>query len=199
MNTNPYQTPPPINTGVTRNYDFTIARATISPDGVNRSVILVNNQFPGPLIEANWGDMISVRVNNQITGPEEGTSIHWHGFLQKGTPYYDGAPALVQCPIAPGQSFTYSFLASLEGSSWYHSHFSAQYNGGLFGPIVVYGPETLPYDVDVGPVILSDWYHNDYYSLLQQIMTPGPNFTLVYSTNNLINGKMSILSFEMPS
>lgn len=47
-----------------------------------------------------------VKVNNKITGPEEGTALHWHGFLQKETPWYDGTPSVQQCPIAPGSSFT---------------------------------------------------------------------------------------------
>lgn len=100
-------------------------------------MILINGTFPGPLIEANWGDMINVTVDNQIL--DEGTSLHWHGFLQKETPWYDGVPSVQQCPIAPGQSFTYSFKADLYGTSWYHSHFSAQYADGLLGPMVVHG------------------------------------------------------------
>jgi Multicopper oxidase len=44
------------DTGVTRYYDLTIARQTLAPDGVTQSLITVNGQFPGPLIEANWGD-----------------------------------------------------------------------------------------------------------------------------------------------
>lgn len=99
-------------------------------------MILVNGSFPGPLIEANWGDIINVTVDNQL---DEGTSLHWHGFLQKETPWYDGVPSVQQCPIAPGHSFTYSFKADLYGTSWYHSHFSAQYADGLLGPIVVHG------------------------------------------------------------
>jgi FtsP/CotA-like multicopper oxidase with cupredoxin domain len=51
------------NTGVTRNYDW----------------MLVNGQFPGPLVEANWGDWIEVKVKNNLTELEEGTAIHWHG------------------------------------------------------------------------------------------------------------------------
>lgn len=47
-----------------------------------------------------------VEVTNNITGPEEGTSLHWHGMLQTGTPWYDGVPSVSQCPIAPGGSFT---------------------------------------------------------------------------------------------
>ncbi len=132
--TNPYTTVP--DTGVTRSYDFVVKRATIAPDGVERDVLLINDQFPGPLIEANWGDTIEVTVTNELAAPEEGTSFHWHGLLQKDSQWMDGVPGIMQCPIAPGQTFTYSFTADLYGTSWYHSHYSAQYAGGLFGPMV---------------------------------------------------------------
>ena len=42
---------------VTRYYDFTVSRGTLSPDGVAQSMITVNGQFTGPTIYANWGDM----------------------------------------------------------------------------------------------------------------------------------------------
>jgi hypothetical protein len=42
--------------GVTRYYEWTVARSTLAPDGVPVDVMLVNGEFPGPLIEANWGD-----------------------------------------------------------------------------------------------------------------------------------------------
>lgn len=64
-----------------------------------------------------------------------------------------------QCPIAPGSSFTYRFRAELYGTTWYHSHYSAQYAGGLHGPLIVHGPKNADYDIDVGPVFISDWYH----------------------------------------
>ncbi len=101
--------------------------------------MLINHQFPGPLVEANWGDTIQVRVTNNIKSPEEGTSVHWHGLLQKLTPWYDGVPSVSQCPIAPGSTFTYAFRADSYGTSWYHSHVSAQYIDGIFGPLVIYG------------------------------------------------------------
>ena len=69
--------------------------------------------------------------------------MHWHGFLQTNNNHNDGVPGVNQCPIAPGQSFTYTFKAELSGSSWYHTHYSAQYAGGAVGPIVVYGPWNL--------------------------------------------------------
>ena len=42
------------DTGVTRTYDMTVAYQTIAPDGVTRNGLVVNGQFPGPLVEANW-------------------------------------------------------------------------------------------------------------------------------------------------
>ncbi|KAI2472274.1 putative multicopper oxidase [Annulohypoxylon bovei var. microspora] len=186
---NPYTDAP--QTGVTRRYDFNISRSVIAPDGYEKRVLLVNDQFPGPLIEANWGDWIEVKVTNSISDdPPEGTAIHWHGFLQTGTPWMDGVPGVSQCPIPPGSSFTYRFRAELYGSSWYHSHYSAQYAGGLQGPIVVHGPRNVDYDVDLGPIMVGDWWHDDYYAVVKQVMTPG-GVGQTFSDNNLINGKMN--------
>lgn len=185
--TSPYTQSP--TTGIIRSYDFTVSRGAISPDGYQREVLLVNGAFPGPTIEANWGDSIQVTLHNNITGPEEGTALHWHGFLQTATPWEDGVPGIDQCPVAPGKTYTYSFKAELYGTSWYHSHYSSQYSGGALGPIVVYGPTNKAYDIDIGPVMLSDWYHRSYDDLVAQTM--GSNQPPVFSDNNLINGKMN--------
>jgi FtsP/CotA-like multicopper oxidase with cupredoxin domain len=61
--------------------------------------------------------------------------------------WFDGVPGVQQCPIAPNGTFTYSFLADLYGTSWWHSHYSAQYNAGIFGPMIIHGPQTTPYDI----------------------------------------------------
>lgn len=176
--------------GQERTYDFTIARGTIAPDGYEKDVLLINGQFPAPTIEANWGDFITVTVNNDITGPEEGTALHWHGLLQTGTPWEDGVPAVSQCPIAPGKSLTYHFKADLYGTSWYHSHYSAQYAGGLFGPMIIYGPKSADYDIDLGPILLTDYYHQSYYDLVEEVMGTDLKKIAPKSDNNLINGKM---------
>lgn len=159
-------------------------------------MLLINDQFPAPLIEANWGDTIQVTVHNAISNAiedgipvdQEGTSLHWHGLLQKETPYFDGVPGVQQCPIAPEQDFVYTFSADLYGTSWYHSHFSAQYAGGSFGPMIIHGPSSAPYDIDIGPVMISDWNHQDYYRLVEQAVEPTQ--PIVFSNNTLINGKM---------
>ena len=50
----------------------------------------------------------------------------------------------------------YRFKADLHGTSWYHSHYSAQYVGGLLGPMIIHGPDHVSYDLDLGPVMVSD-------------------------------------------
>ncbi|KAF2675303.1 hypothetical protein BT63DRAFT_365564 [Microthyrium microscopicum] len=173
------------DTGVTVSYDLTVSYQNIAPDGVVKNGLVINGGFPGPLIEANWGDTIQVTVHNNLT--DEGTSLHWHGLLQVGTPWYDGVPSVSQCPIAPGATMVYTFKAEQYGSSWYHSHYSAQYSGGALGPIVIHGPKLGDYDVDIGPVMVTDWYHSDYFTLVNETMQGGAPV----SNNNLINGKMN--------
>lgn len=114
-NANPYKSCP--LTGATRSYDFTVAECDIRPDGVEtKKAVCVNGQFPGPLIEANYGDPIRVKVTNKLH--DEGTSMHWHGFLQTGMNQMDGVPGVSQCPIAPNDTMTYEFRAELYGSAW---------------------------------------------------------------------------------
>ncbi|KAF1999723.1 multicopper oxidase [Amniculicola lignicola CBS 123094] len=173
------------DTGVTRTYDMNVAYQTIAPDGVTRNGLTINGQFPGPLVEANWGDWLLFRVTNDLT--DEGTAIHAHGLLQTGTPWYDGVPAVAQCPITPnGGTLDLLFRADRYGTSWYHSHYSAQYSGGAHGPLIVYGPKHAEYDIDIGPILLEDWFHADYYSLVENVMAG----SFPPSNNNLINGKM---------
>jgi FtsP/CotA-like multicopper oxidase with cupredoxin domain len=130
-----------------------------------------------------------INVKNEIE--DEGTAIHWHGILQKGTPYMDGVPGFGQCPIAPGSSFTYRFQADLYGTSWYHSHWSSQYGSGLIGPMIIYGPNQTNCDEDLGPIMVGDWYHDYYTTVLDALFQPLPAVNIPASDNNLINGKNS--------
>lgn len=174
------------DTGEVRRYDWTVHRQVMAPDGVVKEGIFVNGQYPGPLLEANWGDWIEVTVRNGLE--DEGTTIHWHGLLQKETPWYDGVPGASQCPIAPGKTFTYRFRADSFGTSWWHAHYSAQYSDGVFGPMIIYGPNHVKYDIDVGPVMINDYYHDTYVENLKESL--GQRVT-PRSDNNLINGKMN--------
>jgi FtsP/CotA-like multicopper oxidase with cupredoxin domain len=132
------------------------------------------------------GDWILLKVTNELT--DEGTTLHAHGLLQTETPWFDGVPAVSQCPIIPnGGTFDMLFRADRYGTSWYHSHYSAQYSAGAHGPMVIHGPKHEEYDIDIGPVVLEDWFHADYYSLVNDTM----NGRFPLSDNNLINGRMN--------
>jgi FtsP/CotA-like multicopper oxidase with cupredoxin domain len=64
--------------------------------------------------------MIVVDVKNHLPGLE--TALHWHGQLQRGSPYMDGVPMITQCPIQSETHFRYKFHASYPGTHFYHSH-----------------------------------------------------------------------------
>jgi FtsP/CotA-like multicopper oxidase with cupredoxin domain len=112
-NCDPYTDYP--HTGVIRSYDFIVKKGRGAPDGYEQDLLLINDQYPGPLIEANWGDTIQVTVHNELE--DEGTAMHWHGLLQKESQWMDGVPGVSQCPIPPGKTFTYTFIADLYGTS----------------------------------------------------------------------------------
>jgi FtsP/CotA-like multicopper oxidase with cupredoxin domain len=96
----------------------------------------------------------------------------------------DGVPSLTQCPIAPGESYTYKWRAEEYGSGWYHSHFYVQAWDGFFGGIIINGPATANYGVDLGHIFLNDWYHSTADELVLEAATSGPPTAI----NGLING-----------
>jgi hypothetical protein len=100
----------------TRHYRFTVSDMEVNPDGVYRPMILINGQFPGPLIECNDGDRLVIDVENQSVNA---TSFHWHGLYQNGSNWMDGTIGVTQCPIAPGGNFTYDFtISGQHGTYW---------------------------------------------------------------------------------
>lgn len=48
--------------------------------------------------------------------------MHWHGQHHVKTPYMDGVPYVSQCPILPGSTFRYDFIATEAGTHFWHSH-----------------------------------------------------------------------------
>ncbi|KAL9097158.1 MAG: hypothetical protein Q9165_000585 [Trypethelium subeluteriae] len=175
-------------TGNTVSYNLEITNTTCNPDGNGaRTCLLINKQYPGPTITANWGDTISVTVKNSMQ--DNGTGIHWHGIRQLNSNEQDGVAGITECPVAPGDTKTYTFLATQFGTSWYHSHFSAQYGDGVVGAIVINGPATANYDIDLGPYPVTDWYYSTAYQIEANTLTdlqsgnPGPA-----GDNILVNG-----------
>ncbi|KAI4726713.1 hypothetical protein E4T49_05551 [Aureobasidium sp. EXF-10728] len=145
-------------TGKTVPYNLEITETTCNPDG-NGTIpcFLINGMQPGPVITADWGDTLSITVKNSLKN--NGTGMHWHGIRQLNSVGSDGVGGITECPIPPGGSRTYTFLATQFGTSWYHSHYSSQYGMGITGTIIINGPATSNYDIDLGTFPVNDWYY----------------------------------------
>ncbi|KKY15402.1 putative multicopper oxidase [Diplodia seriata] len=184
------------DTGVVREYWFVVSDVTVSPDGVSRSAMAVNGSIPGPTIIADWGDTVRVHVTNDLTTSGNGSSIHWHGIRQNYTNQNDGVVSITQCPIAPGDSYTYEWKATQYGSSWYHSHIGLQAWEGVFGGIIINGPATSNYDEDLGMIFLNDWDHSTVDELYASAQANGPptldtgliNGTNTYNDSGTVTG-----------
>ena len=100
-----------------------------------RTIITINNRFPGPTLIVPKNAIVVVDVNNKLDS--ETTTIHWHGMHQRNTPWMDGVQHISQCGIPPSSSFRYIFRAYPAGTYWYHSHSGAQRTDGLFGALIV--------------------------------------------------------------
>lgn len=100
---------------------------------------------------------LGVHLTNSLQN--NGSGIHFHGIRQNWTDQMDGVPSITQCPVAPGDSYTYEWKAVQYGTGWYHSHFYVQAWNGVFGGILINGPASANYDVDLGHIFLNDWYH----------------------------------------
>ncbi|KAK0615565.1 Cupredoxin [Bombardia bombarda] len=183
-------------TGKTHIYNFEITEVDefVGPDGVAKhNAMLINGGYPGPEIKVNWGDRIDVTVTNKLEF--NGTSIHWHGFHQVNSNTMDGVSGVTECPIPPGGSKKYSFIATQYGTSWYHSHISSQYTNGIVGTIQVDGPSSYPYDTDLGTFPISDWYYDTADHIVTRMMDPTNPFrpgvpgSPPPSDNLLFNGK----------
>jgi FtsP/CotA-like multicopper oxidase with cupredoxin domain len=103
-----------------------------------------NGQIPGPTLEARVGDVLEIRFANRLPEP---TTIHWHGLAIPAA--MDGTD-MVQHPIAPGETFTYRFRLPHAGTFWYHPHTNetVQLERGLYGAIIVRGPNEPELDAD---------------------------------------------------
>lgn len=90
---------------------WNITWVNAAPNGVERPVIGINNQWPCPQVDVDLGDRLIVDVYNGLG--DEPTGIHWHGFHQYMSGMMDGANGATQCAVPPGGKITYDFLVSL--------------------------------------------------------------------------------------
>ncbi|EPS45166.1 hypothetical protein H072_850 [Dactylellina haptotyla CBS 200.50] len=172
-----------------KEYEWTITDVVANPDGVMRPMVLIDGKFPGPLIECNENDIVKVTIHNNAVNA---TSFHWHGLFHNGSNWMDGTAGVTQCPIPPGESFTYEIKTTGQyGTYWYHSHFSTQYTDGLFGPLVIHSPREPgrdKYKTDQ-VVMLHDHYHDLSRNLLYTYLAPDAENAEPIPDSALINGR----------
>lgn len=108
----------------------------LGPGGRAVDAWTYNGNVPGPTIEAPQGATLIARLTNRLPEP---TTIHWHG-LRLPAPM-DGTES-VQRPVRPGETFEYRFALPDAGTFWYHPHSNetVQLERGLYGALVVQGP-----------------------------------------------------------
>ncbi|CAH1249449.1 Hypp8609 [Branchiostoma lanceolatum] len=133
---------------------------TITADGVQRNVILVNDQFPGPTLEVMEGAQVVLKVINHFY--KDVASLHVHGMYMRGANHMDGVPYVTEYPILPGKSFSYRFKAEPAGTHWYHSHVISQKEDGMFGAFIVH--RNRP-SAPAMPLFVHDWWHEEFLSL----------------------------------
>lgn len=150
--------------GRVKHYKWQVDYRFWSPDCVEKLIISINGQYPGPTIRAREGDTIVVELENLM--PTEAVLIHWHGIRQKGTPWYDGAGGVSQCAVSPGETFVYKFVVDKAGTYFYHGHLGLQRSAGFYGSLIVDLPkgkkEPFHYDGELS-VVLNDWWHRSAY------------------------------------
>jgi plastocyanin len=114
-----------------------------------------DGHIPGPTIRVTEGDRIRIIVKNETNDGEH--TLHVHGQNKPLT--MDGVPYLGQKPIRKGESYTYEFLVTNVGTSWYHCHVDSVHHVdmGMYGAFIVESKrEKLDYDREY-IMILDEW------------------------------------------
>ncbi|XP_039113702.1 monocopper oxidase-like protein SKS1 [Dioscorea cayenensis subsp. rotundata] len=164
--------------------DWVVTYSHISPYGVQKQVIMINDQFPGPLLNTTTNDNVFVNVHNQLSEP---FLLTWNGVQMRKNSWNDGVEG-TNCPIAPGKNWTYSFqMKDQIGSFFYFPSFGFQKAAGGYGPIRINNREIIliPFDQPEGDfdVLIGDWYNADYKELRSSLddgaKLPAPDGVLI--------------------
>jgi hypothetical protein len=75
-------------------FNLTIRREMMPGGAAPR--VTVNGASPGPVLRCALGRPLAITVVNELPPADGGTTIHWHGVRQRGTPWADGVPGLTQ-------------------------------------------------------------------------------------------------------
>ncbi|KAM0064124.1 putative laccase [Helianthus debilis subsp. tardiflorus] len=167
-------------------HEFNVQEKMVTRLCKSHTIITVNGQFPGPILEVRNGDAVTVKVTNKA---RYNVTIHWHGLRQMQNPWADGPEYVTQCPIMPGSSYTYRFIIQdQEGTLWWHAH-SRWLRATVYGALIIHPKLGFSYPFPKPklelPIILGEWWNRDIISVLQQTLFSGaaPNISDAITIN----------------
>ncbi|KAL3639456.1 Laccase-7 [Castilleja foliolosa] len=152
----------------------------------NQVITAVNGSLPGPTIRVQEGDTLIVHVFN--LSPYNLT-IHWHGIFQLLSGWADGPDFATQCPIRPGQSYTYKFtITRQEGTLWWHAHVQ-WLRATVYGALIIRPRSGQLYPFPKPhreiPILLGEWWNANVIDVENQALATGvaPNLSDAYTIN----------------
>ncbi|KAL4187934.1 hypothetical protein AMTRI_Chr09g41620 [Amborella trichopoda] len=146
-------------------FDWNVSYSKASILGVEKQIVTINDQFPGPILNTTTNNILNVNVHNNLDVP---FLLTWNGIQQRRDSWQDGVPG-TNCPIPPGQNWTYSIQVKDQiGSFFYYPSLALQRADGGFGPIRINNriviPTPFPTPAAEFDILVGDWYttgHNE--------------------------------------
>ncbi|CAB4304657.1 unnamed protein product [Prunus armeniaca] len=172
-----------------RFYNWNVTYGDIYPLGLKQRGILINGQFPGPQIESVTNDNLIINVFNSLDEP---FLLSWNGVQQRRNSWQDGVFG-TNCPIPPGQNFTYVLQVKDQiGSYFYFPSLGFHKAAGGFGGIKIASRSVIPvpFPPPAGDftILAGDWFSKNHTDL-KAILDSGNNLPL--PDGLLINGRGS--------
>ncbi|GMP67891.1 hypothetical protein CsSME_00027721 [Camellia sinensis var. sinensis] len=167
-------------------HSFEVKDMTLQRLCRNQEITAVNGGLPGPTILAHEGDTLVVHVFNKSP---YNLTIHWHGIFQILSAWADGPEYATQCPIRPGNSYTYKFnITGQEGTLWWHAH-SQWLRATVYGALIIRPkvghsyPFLKPYREF--PILLGEWWNANIIDVESQALASGgaPNSSNAFTIN----------------
>ncbi|CAN0888403.1 LAC12 [Linum grandiflorum] len=167
-------------------HQFVIQETPVKRLCNTQNVMTVNGMYPGPTLEINNGDTLSVKVINK---GKYNITIHWHGVRQMRTGWSDGPEFVTQCPIRPGGSYTYRFtVRGQEGTLWWHAH-SSWLRATVYGALIIH-PKSgasfpFPKPARQSTLMLGEWWNANPVDVVREATRTGagPNISDAYTIN----------------
>ncbi|XP_071703219.1 laccase-1 [Rutidosis leptorrhynchoides] len=175
------------SSSTSKRFKFNVEWKNITRLCSSKAILTVNGEYPGPTIAVNEGDNVEIKVTNYVA---INTTIHWHGIKQYRTGWADGPAYVTQCPIRPGQSYTYKFtVTGQRGTLWWHAHIAWQ-RATIYGSFVIYPRMPYPFSVPIEaeiPIIFGEWWNLPVEGIEEEMSKygNGPNSSDAYTINGL--------------